>query len=220
MIEEATLFSDADRFFLTREQIDPVTQPDDTYDDQTYEDYFAIYAGITHKYQPKAIFEIGVRYGCTAICMLLGLPEKARADVIYRSVDDESQWFGSCARANRNFAEHAPWVDAHCYRWNAFDGPPPQIAGLAFDLIHIDGLHAYNATSNELSWCWPLVAPGGIILLDDADTPGVAQAIDEFLALRQQDPDVLVRHQFLSTLRNHYLLQRARKRGRPRKTAE
>lgn len=205
MVEEAVLFTDADRYFLSRNQLDPVTLPDDLYDDETYSNYFAVYAGLARKFRPTRIFEIGVRYGTTAIAMMLGLPDGS--SVAYRGIDDESQWYGSCARANRNFATFVPWADARCLKHNAFSGPPADIGGWQFDLIHIDGLHAYNAVANELRWCWPYLAPGGLIVCDDADTPGVAEAIDEFLAERFAEPNV-VRWQFLSTLRNHRLIQR------------
>lgn len=213
MIEEAVLFAESDRYFLTRSQIDPVTQPDDTYDDECYADYFAYYAGYGAKFRPERIFEIGVRYGCTAICMLLGHAAARLADAnlispFYRGIDDESQWYGSCARANRNFAAHAPWSDAEARKWNSFDGPPPTVADLTFDLIHVDGLHAYNSASNELRWCWPMLAPNGIIVMDDADTPGVAQAIREFLTARAPLHGELVRHQFVRNYRNHHLIQR------------
>lgn len=206
MIQETALFTEADRHFLRRDQIDPVTQPDDTYDDETYEHYFAVYTGIARQFQPTRIFEIGVRYGCTAICMLLGLPQHATA--IYRGIDDESQWYGSCARANANFERHVPWADALALKHNAFDGPPARISGMSFDLIHIDGLHAHNAVSNELRWCWPLLNSGGLIVCDDADTPGVRDAIAEFLGEKAGDDRVRVEHQFLPTLRNHHLIRR------------
>lgn len=207
MIEEAVLFTPEDRVFLEREQIDCFTLPDDRYDDACFKNYFAVYAGMARKYQPRTIFEIGVRFGCTAICMMLGLPPESQ--VIYRGIDDESQWYDSCVRANRNFAEQVPWANAQAIRHNAFAGPPAEVHRMApYDLIHIDGLHHHNAVSNELRFCWPLLANKGIIMCDDADTPGVAQAIDEFLASLKDDPNVLARHQFSENFRNHRYLMK------------
>jgi len=209
MIEEAVLFTDADRFYLKREQIDCFTVPlGDRYDDDTFDRYFAVYAGVARKYKPQTIFEIGVRFGCTAICMMLGAAEVVE-NLVYRGIDDESYDYDSCAKANRNFQEQVPWANARCIRHNAFHGPHEEINRMSpYDLIHIDGHHAYNAVSNELPMCWGLLANKGIIICDDADTPGVQEAIEEFLAELKADTTVLARHQFYSNARNHRYIQK------------
>lgn len=220
MIEAAVLFSDSDRFFLTREQIDVFTVPlGDRYDDEVFDGYFSVYAGAARRYLPKRILEIGTRFGTTGICMMLGLP--VGSTVVFRSIDDESYDYGSCFKANRNFQEQVPWADAYCLHHNTFQGLPDDVRQHApYDLIHIDGNHDKHGVLNDLCLCWPILADGGLILLDDATHPPIRAAIDEFLASLVPLQDVRVRHQDYADVRGHYFIQRARKRGRPRKVAE
>ena len=88
MTEKAILFTDDERFHLRREQIDCFTVPlGDRYGDDIFDAYFAVYAGVARKYRAARIFEIGVRYGATGICMMLGSGELVES-LIYRGIDD------------------------------------------------------------------------------------------------------------------------------------
>ena len=53
---------------------------------------------------------------------------------------------------------------------------------LTFDLIFIDGDHSYEYASFDLNVSAKRLAPGGVIVLDDYDQPGVYQAAKDFLA--------------------------------------
>ena len=208
MIEQAELFADKDRFFLQRDQIDCFTVPlGDRYGDDIFEWYFAIYAGVTRKYVPGRIFEVGTRFGATAICMLLGLP--AQGNAIFRSIDDESYDYDSCSKANRNFAEQVPWADAKCIHWNSFDTLHPEVVALSpYDLIHIDGNHDKHGVLNDLAKCWPLLAWNGLTVLDDATHPPIKAAIEEWLAKMAPLQDVRVRYQHYTDARGHCFLQK------------
>ncbi len=51
-----------------------------------------------------------------------------------------------------------------------------------FDLIHIDGSHAAGQALDDMTRCWTLLRPGGIMVLDDIGWPGVAPARDALRA--------------------------------------
>lgn len=54
---------------------------------------------------------------------------------------------------------------------------------LELDFVFIDGNHAYEYVSFDLNMSMKLLAPGGIIVLDDYDQPGVFQAAKDFLTV-------------------------------------
>lgn len=188
MVHETVLFTNDERYLIDRSIIDQVALPvGDRYGDDLFAEYFADYSGMARKYKPKRIYEIGVRYGYTAICMMLGLHANRGAPKCeYFGVDDES--YHSCVtRANENFKILVPWANAYCHKWNSFNGIPPNIG--TFDMIHIDGNHDYHGVTNDLRYTWPVLNPGGVILLDDAaefDAEGhsgpIYRAIQDFLS--------------------------------------
>jgi hypothetical protein len=52
-------------------------------------------------------------------------------------------------------------------------------------IIHIDGGHDYESVAADLRVWWPLVSPGGFMILDDYNDdgswPGVRKAVDDFV---------------------------------------
>lgn len=59
----------------------------------------------------------------------------------------------------------------------ALDGNPVE-----FDFVFVDGNHTYEFVTFDLNMSARWLAPGGIIILDDYDQPGVFHAAKEFLA--------------------------------------
>jgi predicted O-methyltransferase YrrM len=211
MVEEFPIFKEEDRSYLDRDIIDSVTIPlGDRYDDGVFQEYFSDYCGMTKKYLPKKIFEIGVRFGTCALCMLLGLQAAGETSgVIYRGCDDESYDYDSSSKANRNFQSVVPWADAKCLKHNSFSGLPEEVKTLApFDLIHIDGNHDKHGVLNDIGICWPILANGGIVIFDDATHPPIREAIEEFLSRHQTDASVLIRCQRWNNARGHAYLQK------------
>lgn len=59
--------------------------------------------------------------------------------------------------------------------------------GFTIDLMHIDGAHDYRSVKGDLAAWWPLIRPGGGIVMDDYVADGSAwdglkRAVDEFVA--------------------------------------
>lgn len=210
MLEEYVLFSDKKRYVINRQIIDDVAIPlGDVYDDELFKGYFADYAGMVRTYKPKRFLEIGVRYGYTGIVVATAIKslETVKSPLLpfeYRGMDDESYHNGSCARANENFKKAIPWCNSEAIKWNSF-GDWPDLG--TFDMIHVDGNHDYNGVWNDLNKAWPILNAGGFILLDDATTPGIAAAIDNFLYGFEKSEEV-VRFHRQANERYHVYIQK------------
>ncbi len=215
MLTEAKLFdAETERYVINRSIIDKVALPvGDRYDDELFQQYFADYCGVARRYQPKRIFEIGVRFGYTAIAFMLALqslPDAPEAE--YMGIDDESYHFASCARANLNFATVLPNHFMSAIKHNSFNGLPEGIG--TFDLIHVDGNHTAVGVMNDLNLVWRILNPGGVIIIDDAapfddrGQPGeIYTAAMEFLSRFENSPEQ-VEWQYQPNQRGHLIVKR------------
>ena len=214
MIREVELFSPDDVMHFDRGIIDAVAIPmGDIYGGDVFTDYLSYYSGYGKKFRPKRIFEIGVRYGYTAISMMMGAHNNPGSPKpVYFGIDDESYHYGSCAKANSNFKQLVPWADAQAVRWNAFHGMPEGIG--MFDICHIDGNHDYHGVASDLKNTWPMLNVGGVVVLDDAKPTNddgspapIYRAIQDFL-LQFNCSQNQVEVQLVPNLRYHYLIKK------------
>jgi SAM-dependent methyltransferase len=53
-------------------------------------------------------------------------------------------------------------------------------AGVTADLIHIDAAHEYEPVLRDARLYWELLNPGGVLVGDDFEWPGVARAAEDF----------------------------------------
>lgn len=209
MVKEAVLFDKSERYFIDRLIIDEIALPlNDIYGDEVYTEYNSDYMGLARKYRPKRIFEIGVRYGYTAICMMLAMHKlRGAPKPEFVGIDDESYHAGSCARANEHFERLVPWANARCIKCRSFDGLPADIG--TFDMIHIDGHHEAHAILNDAPKAWPLLNPGGIMIFDDAmEGCSVFQGIQQFLDGFRDGPEVVEYQYYPDNLRHHVYLRK------------
>jgi predicted O-methyltransferase YrrM len=206
MVIEKELIRSDERFSFDRELIDQVAFPiGDRYPEEIFSNYFFWYSGLVTKYKPLRILEIGVRYGYTGIVFCLAARKAGINDVEYLGIDDESYHARSCDRANQNLRQMVPFATAKALRWNSFDGLPPGCG--EFDLIHIDGNHDTHGVFNDLQICWPVLRPGGVIVLDDYQMPQIERAIHQWLALFEGSEEI-VQVQEVETERGHFLIRK------------
>lgn len=181
-----SLFSRADRFAVP---IHRIGRPEhqNLYGDQNWggDTYYADYAGICKNNSIFRILELGVFLGYSACAMLLGI--EARDDhpywPVYVGLDGEVEEAGSNETARRNIKALCPDADLHLYRVNfLYDDIPAEVRALApYDLIHVDAIHNNDGTYLTLQLAWPLLAPGGLLILDDAATKPVRAGLWRFL---------------------------------------
>lgn len=209
-------------------EISRIAHPDDIhifgghFGDRTY---YADYAGIAAKFAPKSILEIGVRFGYSGIALSFGALQSfkpvGRQKLIYRGMDGE--FFGcefegadgyklyrSNAVAARNFELFYPdaKLDAKFFGVNTQVTPfPDEVTKRTYDLINVDGDHSYAGAMKDCVACWPLLNPGGMMLVDDMSFAEVGPAVRAFVAEREAAGEI-VRWQYYQNERDMMLIRK------------
>ena len=194
-------------------EISRIAHPDDIhifgghYGDRTY---YADYCGIAAKFVPTSILEIGVRFGYSGIALTFGALQRfkpiGRQKIVYRGMDGE--FFGcefegadgyklyrSNAVAARNFELFHGEVklDARFYAVNTqVHEFPDEVTKHTYDLINVDGDHSFQGALKDCRNCWPLLNPGGLMLVDDMSFAEVGPAIYEFIKERESAGETLI----------------------------
>lgn len=127
----------------------------------------------------KSGLEVGFDAGCSAIALLRACPE-ARLF----SVD-----IGECQHGQSLMREAEKEVQLrHSFLQADSRVHLPAIKGLLYDMIYIDGDHLYDAVKQDLFNADELLAPGGYMIVDDANPNhqhfGVGRAVEEFMITR------------------------------------
>ena len=128
------------------------------------------------KYQPTSIFEIGVRAGYSAYALITGSGQVK--EYTGMDCDDQARYGGPWLYWARTL------LDSLSIKWQIVEIDSQAQARLyfQFDLIHVDGDHTYQGCLHDMELCWPAVAPGGVMIVDDATyLPGPRKACAEFI---------------------------------------
>jgi predicted O-methyltransferase YrrM len=126
------------------------------------------------RYRPKVIVELGTHMGLSALAMGLALKEIGEGGLLYAvdswEGDPQAGHFGD--EVYRKFLERreqlglgSTIVPLKMY----FDEAKDKVA-TPIDLLHIDGLHTWDAVSHDWETFGPLVRPGGLVLFHDVNT--------------------------------------------------
>jgi len=138
---------------------------------------------------PISCLEIGVYDGRSA-CWLLD-NRATHSDATYTGVDYIGDHAAAHERAKLNLERN------HTGKYTLLIGdslvvvPKLVTTKPQYDIIHVDGCHSYRGCLGDLTNCWPLLKPGGVIVCDDYDRAdyGVGKAVHEFLSTLQVAKD-------------------------------
>ncbi len=151
--------------------------------------YLTLLYRVAEAIKPAKIFEIGIRAGYSAHAFLSACPAAKYIGMDLARGDDSSgepavKW------AKQSLAEAG--YATRIFEQSSLNEWPLEITGQQFDLIHVDGGHEYENASNDIRRAWPLLKPGGVMLMDDYDGAGVQQASNEFFG-RQSDAAPIIK---------------------------
>ncbi|MGA8028531.1 MAG: class I SAM-dependent methyltransferase [Bryobacteraceae bacterium] len=121
--------------------------------------------------RPRLIVELGTHYGESYFGFCQSIAENG-LDCLSYAVD---HWLGEQQAGfygEEVFQEVEQYNDAHYRAFSyllrtTFDEAVKQFADESIDMLHIDGLHTYEACKHDFETWLPKIKPGGIILLHD-----------------------------------------------------
>jgi predicted O-methyltransferase YrrM len=142
----------------------------------TEENYYQMFFAMGAALQPRTYLEIGTRFGYSLVAVARGAPKLECVVSCDLETYDNPHALSSQTIAERN-------LRASGYRGEAIfiadDSRrlAQHVAGKRFDLILIDGDHSYEGCRCDILTCYPLLAPGGVLMVDDLDIPAVFSAV-------------------------------------------
>jgi predicted O-methyltransferase YrrM len=133
----------------------------------------------------KVIAEIGVRAGYSAHAFLSGV-KSPKAYVGYDLFKEYSGWKRGKENVEMIIRRDFPEVFTCIVQ---SDSTKVDFIGLNdVDLFHVDGDHTFAGCYRDMSIVWPIVAKGGVMLVDDYDhVAEVKTAIDKFVNERRTE---------------------------------
>lgn len=126
--------------------------------------------------------ETGFGYGVSALYVCEGLLTNGDPSARHVVIDpNQSTRFADCGLQLVDEAGVAGMVE-HLASESLIALPRLLGEGRVFDLAFVDGNHRFDGVVVDLVYLHRLVRPGGIIMLDDYQLPGIARAASFFLA--------------------------------------
>ncbi len=153
-------------------------------------DYYPVLAEIPKSKRPRTILEIGVRYGYSLAVVLDACPSVVRAYGI--DLNESPGWGGvagalgvarqnlECLRQEGRWPKLKRLVLMEMNTQAALELP-----GLAnVDFAYLDGDHSPSGCLHDFELVLSAMAPGGLMVGDDADHGGLRGPIEEWAASR------------------------------------
>ena len=121
--------------------------------------------------RPSLLVELGVHYGESYFGLCQAVREN-QADCKCYAIDTwhgdpHSEPYGEEVFEEVRAYNQANYASFSYLLRNTFDAACPQFSDGTIDLLHIDGLHTYEAIRRDFETWIPKVRPGGIVLLHD-----------------------------------------------------
>lgn len=124
----------------------------------------------------RTVLEIGLAYGASALAIeeaLLSHDAPGTTHVIVDAFQHHFRHAGWDAIVSTGAAGRCTLLEERSHL-----ALPQLLAdGVVVDAAFVDGSHAFHNVFVDLRFCWELVHPGGLIVLDDCEWPSVAIAV-------------------------------------------
>lgn len=136
---------------------------------------------IVLRYRPKVIVELGTHMGLSALAMGLALKELGEGGRLFAidswKGDPQASHYGD--EVYQQFLERRKHLglEETIVPLKMYFDEAKDLVDRPIDLLHIDGLHTWDAVNHDWETYGPLVKPGGLVLFHDVNTryPGVTK---------------------------------------------
>ena len=168
------------------------------------ENYYQMYFAMGAVFRPRTYLEIGTRFGYSMVAIARGAPGLELVVSCDLQTYENPYSLPSQQVAERNlrasgYSGEARFIADESRRVARL------LAGNTFDLILVDGDHTYEGCRSDILTCYPLLAPGGVMMIDDLDAPSVFSAVVDCM----QELNVAVSDRcFVPTKHGLYLTRR------------
>ena len=151
--------------------------------------------------KPKSYVELGVHNGCSflaaASAAALYVPDCRLTGIDTWQGDDHAVYgAGDAILAKLGQTVGAHFTNVSLVR-DFFDNHAPKVADQSVDLLHIDGLHTYEAVKHDFETWLPKMTKNGVVIFHDTEVFdkgfGVYQFFDELSA---KYPNFKFKHSF------------------------
>jgi hypothetical protein len=150
---------------------------------------------------PRRIVELGTHWGCSLFAFAQaiqngGLPSELFAIDTWEG-DENTGFYGEevYAWVKETLASCFPDLPVHLMRMT-FDEALPEFKDSSIDVLHIDGLHAYDAARHDFETWLPKLAPNGVVLFHDvAESTGYGSS-KYWSEISQEHPSYAFEHSF------------------------
>ena len=133
-----------------------------------------IYDFIRH-FEPQSIIELGTHYGCSFFAMAQSIKDNHLQSKLYAvdtwQGDEQAGYYGNEVwdLVNRTKETYYSQVEIHLNKM-LFQEAVKWFNDETFDLIHIDGLHTYDAVSRDFSMWLPKLKKNGVMMFHDVNS--------------------------------------------------
>jgi len=129
--------------------------------------------------QCRAVIEIGLAYGSSALAIAEGLVTQRHAAVEHLIIDPYQDHFANAGWS----AVRAAGLEGVCTllaERSQLVLPRLVGDGVVVDAAFVDGSHQFHNVFVDLYYLWELVRPHGLVVLDDYQWPSVSTAVRYF----------------------------------------
>jgi len=133
--------------------------------------YYNYYYSYGKVWKPKRVFEIGVRFGYSALAMCIGAKAEEFVGV------DNQYWTSSNRIAEGILRRYLPGLKITLLNLNTQKDPLPDIG--KFDLLHLDGDHSEQGVRSDLGLATSIASNGAHIVIEDCNTPKVRRVLED-----------------------------------------
>ena len=125
--------------------------------------------------RPQTIVELGTHYGCSFFAMCQSLKDNGMSSRIYAvdtwEGDEQAGFYGNevWETVNRTLTTYFGSVSAELMRMR-FEDAVFKFKDESIDIIHIDGLHTYEAVQRDFTTWLPKLKKNGVVLFYDVNS--------------------------------------------------